>query len=341
MTETAPKSSVHFPIEFNKTKAYEDVRKQLEFGYRVPGTVEHNACADWIRDELDPVTDAVITHNFTLPGPSETQIHCQNILGKLNTNNSNIIIIAAHWDSRAIAEKDSVNTTQPIPGANDGGSGVAVALELARVFYKNRESFESQIWFLFFDAEDQGSGGIEGWGWAEGASAFRDEINQFYDNMTEQFSFLILLDMVGGHDLKFMDERYSNNELQEAVFQEGRDLGYYNAFPKNPYASWITDDHLPFRNLMPTLDLIINFISGEWDHHHTHQDNLENIDDESLLITGSTLESFMYTHHGQATWNPNSTKWIIIGSVGGVALIGAATFFIILKIKRKRNMGLF
>ena len=341
LTYTSPNSSVHFPIEFNKTQAYEDIRTQLDFGYRVPGTVEHNACADWICSELQPVTDEVVTHNFSLPVPEDDPIHCQNILGKLNTNESNIIIISAHWDSRAIAEKDTISQDQPIPGANDGGSGVAVALELARVFHKNKAQFNSQIWFLFFDAEDQGSGGIEGWGWAEGAAAFRADINSFYNTTSEEFSFLILLDMVGGHGLKFIDERNSNNELQETVFQEGRDLGYLSAFPKYPEANWITDDHVPFRNLMPTLDLIINFYnpSSGWDYHHTHQDNLDNIDEDSLRITGSTIESFLYSYHGKTTWNQNNTKWIIIGSVGGVALIGAAVGVVFLKRKRKSNIS--
>jgi hypothetical protein len=289
-----PESSVHFPIEFNATQAYEDIRTQLDFGFRVPGTIAHNACADWIRNELQPVTDEVITHNFEL-----TSIQCQNILGKLNTNKSNIIIIAAHWDSRAIAEKDTLNQSQPIPGANDGGSGVAVALELARVFYRNRDSFDSQLWFLFFDAEDQGSGGIPGWDWAEGAYAFRDEIDHYYNSSSENFSFFILLDMVGGHDLEFVDEQYSNEDLRRTVFQEGRDLGYYNAFPKNPKTMWITDDHRAFTSLMPTLDLIIDFVNGPWTHHHTHTDNLENIDEKSLEATGSTVESFIYTYHGQ------------------------------------------
>jgi glutaminyl-peptide cyclotransferase len=334
-----PNSSVHFPIEFNATKAYEDIRTQLEFGYRVPGTEPHNACANWMRNELQNMTDEVITHNFSLPGPDENPIYCQNVLGKLNTNYSNIIIIAAHWDSRAIAEKDDVNKSDPIPGANDGGSGVAVALELARVFYRNRDEFASQIWYLFLDAEDQGSGGISGWNWAEGAEAFANDINQFYNNNTEEFSFFILLDMVGGYGLKFIDEKNSNNELQDAVFQEGRDLGYLFAFPNNPEGTWITDDHVPFKSLMPTLDLIINFYnpSSGWDHHHTHQDNLENIDVNSLEITGSTMESFMYTYHGKTTWNANTIKWlIIVGSIGGVAAVAVITFSI-LKVRKMRK----
>ncbi len=320
-------------------EAYEDVRTQLDFGYRVPGTLEHNACADWIRNELLPVTDEVVTHNFSLPDTEDDPIYCQNILGKLNTNYSNIIIISAHWDSRAIAEKDTVNQDQPIPGANDGASGVAVALELARVFHRNKAEFNSQIWFLFFDAEDQGSGGIADWGWAEGATEFRADIESFYNSASEQFSFLLLLDMVGGHDLKFIDERYSNNELQEAVFNEGRELGYLRAFPKVPDSNWISDDHLPFRNLMPTLDLIINFYnpSSGWDYHHTHQDNLDNIDEDSLEITGSTVESFVYTYHGKTTWNQNYVKWIIIGCVGGISVAAIMTFSLLRRKKMIKN----
>ncbi len=333
-----PNSSIHLPIEFNATQAYEDVRTQLEFGYRVPGTMEHNACADWMRDELQPVTDIVVTHNFSLPISGKDPIHCQNILGKLNTNQTNIVILAAHWDSRAIAEKDTVNTSDPIPGANDGASGVAVILELARVFYQNREEFDSQIWFLLFDAEDQGSGGIEGWYWAEGANAFSEDLDEFYNTTTETFSFFILLDMVGGKNLKFMDETNSNNELQDAVFQEGRELGYLTEFPKNPIKRRIIDDHIYFTNKMPTLDLIIDFIAGPWTYHHTHQDNLENIDINSLKATGSTIESFIYSYHGKSNWKGNWTILITTGSITGIIIITVGSVVIGIKMKKRKNL---
>ncbi|MBN2157624.1 MAG: M28 family peptidase [Candidatus Lokiarchaeota archaeon] len=336
---THPISSVHLPTEFNATHAYEDIRTQLEFGYRVPGTIEHNACAEWIRSQLYAVTDEVVTHQFSLPGPQGEPIYCQNILGKLNTNKSNIIIIGAHWDSRAIAEKDTINTTQPIPGANDGGSGVAVTLELARVFYNHREEFNSQIWFLFLDAEDQGGGGIADWYWAEGAREFSSTIHDFFDNSTETFSFFLLLDMVGGHSLQFMDELYSNNDLQQAVFSEGRELGYLFQFPKNPTKRYITDDHIYFRPIMPTLDLIIDFVEGPWTHHHTHEDNLDNIDIDSLKVTGRTVESFMYTYHGKSNWKKNWTVWMIIGSISGVGIVTIVSVLIGIRWKKKRSLG--
>ncbi len=334
------------PLYFNETAAYDDIETQLSFGPRVPGTSSHDDCADWIRAELLNVTDTVVTHNFTIQKSGEPSYQCQNVLGKINPHEENIVILSAHWDSRNVAEKDTENQSFPIPGANDGGSGVAVLLELSRVLYEYKNELDCQLWFLFLDAEDQGYSrgmyGLQGWGWAEGSIVFANEIDSFYNSTSETIDCFILLDMVGGSNLKFVKESRSNEALHDSIFDEGIKLGYYEAFPSQPKSMYITDDHVAFDEIgIPVIDLIIDFINGEWTYHHTHSDDLSNIDVASLSITGRTLESFLkkyYTINQNKDWRktdlPVSTYLLIaIGSVfvGGILLVS------ILNRKQKRS----
>lgn len=337
-------------LDFNATNAYNYIIKQLYFGFRVPGFQAHRDCAAWINQTLQNLMESVIVHNFTVQKTGQPLYECQNILGKINTNKSEIVILGAHWDSRAVAEKDSYNRTQPIPGANDGASGVAVLLELAHILNQSKDEINAQIWFLFIDAEDQGESrnvyGIEGWRWCEGAIAFTQDLTLFYDSPNEAINAFILLDMVGGTNLKFVDEAHSTNTLQNALFRVGRSLGYTTQFPSNPKLMTILDDHVYFiKKGIPSVNLIINFIDGPWTHHHKHSDNLENIDIESLNITGRTVESFVKSYYsttelpnwGSAGNNDLWQEWIwpILLIVG----IGVAFFLINKYAQRDRSRG--
>ncbi|MHA1729206.1 MAG: M28 family peptidase [Promethearchaeota archaeon] len=313
-------------LQFNSSNAYKHIVSQLDFGFRVPGFAAHEQCADWIRSQMQNKTDQTLTQNFSVH-----DINCQNVLGKLNTDKQEIVIFGAHWDSRAIAEKDPVveNKTTPIPGANDGGSGVAVLIEFARILYDIKEDLNVQIWFLFIDAEDQGSGGMTDWSWCEGSKAFTAEIEDYYSTKNDTVDCFILLDMVGGTNLIFIDETKSTNSLQESIFTEGRNLGYSSAFPTNPKLMGITDDHVPFLNLgISSVDLIIDFVSGPWIHHHKHSDNLANIDINSLEITGRTVESWVKNHYTNTvlpSWEDGSESWT-------TRLIQVLAFFAVLSI---------
>ncbi|MFW9952627.1 MAG: M28 family peptidase, partial [Candidatus Thorarchaeota archaeon] len=159
------------------------------------------------------------------------------MLFKLNENNSNILILGAHYDSRAKATKDTTDPNSPVPGANDGASGSAVLIELANALYARRNEITTQIWFLFFDAEDQGydlDAGISGWDWCEGSKRFVMEITSFYNNSKESFEAMVLLDMIGGINLQFINEQRSTSSLLNELFETGKALGFTNEFPQNP-----------------------------------------------------------------------------------------------------------
>ncbi|MCE7741310.1 MAG: M28 family peptidase [Candidatus Heimdallarchaeota archaeon] len=339
------KTSVNadLPLDFNATYAFNHISTQLDFGFRVPGTTDHVNCSEWIGNQVSSSVDEVIRHNFTIQKESQPSYNCQNILGKLNTDKKNIVILASHWDSRNVAEKDYVNQSLPIPGANDGASSVGVLLEMARVLNLYKEFLDCEVWFLFLDAEDQGSSGgmygLEGWDWAEGAKEFAENIDDFYSS-TEEIECFILLDMVGGFDLEFVQESRNDANLQEAIFSIGQLLGYSVAFPDDPKEMSITDDHVAFDEIgIPVIDLIIDFVASNWTYHHTHSDDLSNIDIESLKITGQAIEAFIKTYYAEGDnleWNGGAfSNTFLILSVSVFVIVAVFTVnFLITKRKK-------
>ena len=278
------------------------VQDQLDIGFRIPGTEGRINCTNYFISKFKEIDSnfSSFLHNFTTHSTE-----CQNVLFKLNQNDSNIVILGAHYDSRAKATKDPnpLNRTEPVPGANDGASGSAVLIELAKALYQSKENLSCQVWFLFFDAEDQGIDGggygIDGWSWVEGSQRFVTDINNFYDGETEHFECMVLLDMVGGVNLRFINEQYSTSSLLDELFAVGRALGYSSQFPTNPERNEIIDDHRAFVNIgIPSADLIINFWDNpNWPHHHTTQDNINYISNGSLEVTGRTIEQFIYNNY--------------------------------------------
>ena len=192
-------TNINIELNFDGDPAYSYVVDQININtthFRIPGTQGREDCANYFITkfrEIDPTFNFVL-HNFTI-----LSVECQNVLFKMNENFSNIVILGAHYDSRAKATKDSSYPDLPVPGANDGASGSAVLIELAEVLYQRRQELSVQIWFLFFDAEDQGidnAPGIPGWDWCEGSSKFVQNITNFYNSSYEKFDAMILLDMV-------------------------------------------------------------------------------------------------------------------------------------------------
>ncbi|OLS12045.1 MAG: peptidase M28 [Promethearchaeota archaeon CR_4] len=288
------------PLIFNADNAYSAIQDQLNLGNRIPGTTAREDCANYFKEKLAPYT-TVIDHNYTLHGTA-----CQNVVGILNpTVSGNIVIIGAHYDSRAISEKDPISPASPCPGANDGAAGSAVLLELTRILYQIRQILRVQIWFVFFDAEDQGYGGLSGWNYAEGSQVFASHLETILGlTPLSEVKLMLLLDMVGGTGLRFAKDGYSNSTIQDLFFQLGRDLGYTSAFPTDPhYFSNLLDDHKWFAARgIPSVDFIIDFTdtSGPWPYHHTTGDNLTHINTDSLTITGRTLERFFHEYYVSA-----------------------------------------
>ena len=255
-------------LSFDSSRAYADVQTQVAFGPRMPGSAGHAQVREWMRAELESAGWQVEVHE------SERMGHpIYNIIAKLNAEPPQIIL-GAHYDTRFIADNDPDLTkrTEPVPGANDGASGVAVLLELARSLPKDTPP----IWLVFFDTEDNGR--IEGWDWILGSRAFTEEI-------PINPRAVVIVDMIGDADLNIYLEKNSNVAIRTEIWSMAASLGYGDVFINEEKFSML-DDHTPFlEKNIPAVD-IIDFDYPYW---HTTQDTPDKVSAESLHAVGDTL----------------------------------------------------
>jgi Zn-dependent M28 family amino/carboxypeptidase len=254
---------------FDGERAYADVIYQIDLGPRTVGSDAHASIVSWLQEELDRNGWEVSVQDSTRLG-----VRVQNIIGKRGTGDE-WIILGAHYDSRSAADQDSEPSerSKPVPGANDGASGVAVLLELSRVL---SEKLEKQIWLVFIDAEDNGN--IQGQDWIIGS-------REFVDKLEGTPNAAVIIDMIGDADLKVYWERNSDPTLLQAIWGTANELGYSDIFiPEYKYR--IIDDHIPFlRAGIPAVD-IIDFDYPYW---HTTEDTADKVSPDSLAIIGNTL----------------------------------------------------
>jgi len=266
------------PVEFDGARAYADVQAQLAFGSRVPGTEGHTKIQEWIRQELEKAGWQVeVQESQALGHPVE------NIVAKRG-DASPQIIIGTHYDTRMFADQDPdpAQHTNYVPGANDGASGVAVLLGLAR----SLPSDTVPVWLVFFDAEDNGN--IEGWDWILGS-------REFVKNNPVQPRAAIIVDMIGDADLNIYKERNSNPDLTDTIWAAAKGLGYESKFIPE-YKHSMLDDHTPFLQAgIPAVD-IIDFDYPYW---HTVQDTADKVSAESLQAVGETLYAWVMQQSGQ------------------------------------------
>jgi Zn-dependent M28 family amino/carboxypeptidase len=192
------------------------------------------------------------------------------------------VILGAHYDTRIYASRDpdAAKQTQPVPGADDGASGVAVLLELARTLPQDG----TPAWLVFFDAEDNGE--IPGWDWLLGSKAFVAQ-------MKVRPKAMVLLDMVGQENLSIPMESNSDPALRAAIWDAAARLGYENVFlPHTKYS--IEDDHLPFIDAgIPAVDII----DIDYPYWHTTSDLPEHVSPRSLQIVGEVVSAWLQEQH--------------------------------------------
>ena len=194
------------------------------------------------------------------------------------------VIIGAHYDSRIFADRDPLfsNRTQPVPGANDGASGVSVLLELARVLPTN---LGANVWLVFFDAEDNGS--LPGGEWIIGSRVFVESLEGEPDAV-------VIVDMIGDSDLNIFIEKYSDQNMSQEIWGIAADLGYDNQFIAAPKHR-IIDDHLPFVQAGIQAVDIIDFDYPYW---HTVADSVDKVSAVSLNIVGEVLLAWVMERYG-------------------------------------------
>jgi len=262
--------------QFDAARAYRATQIQVEFGPRTPGSVSHTQTVDWAANELETNGWSVERQIGSYAGQKLT-----NIIGKKGSSGP-LILIAAHYDSRLVADQDSAypSIEQPVPGANDGASGVAVLIELSRTLEIKPGM---QVWLVLFDGEDQGN--LPGWDWILGS-------RMFVQNMDKIPTAVVIVDMVGDRDLNILRETNSDDPLQNDIWQVARESGYGDFFiDQHGYS--ILDDHTPFLEKgVPALD-IIDFDYPYW---HTSADTLDKISPDSLEAVGRTIENWVESY---------------------------------------------
>ena len=310
-------------IEFNADSAYAFAAAQCDFGPRTMNSEAHEKCGEWIAEKFKEYGCEVEMQKADLKGFDGTTLKSNNIIAKYNPSATKRILICAHWDSRPWADNDpdEANHKTPVMAANDGASGVAVMLELARLVSnanvngngnENADSTltshpspltsEIGIDFVCFDAEDWGvpswsDVADDGSSWALGAQHWAANLPK-----GKKPEFGILLDMVGGEGAQFhkegMSQKYAPNIVNK-VWKAARIAGYGSFFPDSE-GGFVNDDHVPVNETagIQTIDIIPYYpdcqASSFGPTWHTINDTMEHIDKNTLKAVGQTLVQVIF-----------------------------------------------
>ena len=293
---------------FNADSAYAFCEAQCQFGPRTMNSQAHERCGQWIASKFKSFGMQVTMQRADVTGYDGTTLHATNIIASYRPDAAERILVCAHWDSRPWADNDpdSANWRKPVMAANDGASGVAVMLELARLLHSSGQAPAPHIGidFICFDAEDWGTPQWaedvnSGDSWALGAQHWA--VNPHREGYTARFG--ILLDMVGGQGARFYQEGFSKMyapDVVKRVWRAAKVVGYESFFPKRE-GGGITDDHVPVNEKanIPTIDIIPYYpdcqqssFGPTW---HTVSDDMEHIDRNSLQAVGQTVVQVLFS----------------------------------------------
>jgi glutaminyl-peptide cyclotransferase len=277
---------------FNGDAAFTHLVAQCDFGPRNPGSVGHQKALDYFLNVLTTLADTVSTQSFTEIMPrSKQKVEMHNIIAQFNPKAKKQIMISAHWDTRPWGDRSLgiMRKDQPILGANDGASGVAILLELAKVLHDNPQKIGVNL--VLFDAEDFGSSG-DSWSYCKGSQYFAKNLPITLPE------YAINLDMVGDANLEIYIERISYKQNPSLVLDlwglaEELKLSGFKKMAK--YS--IFDDHVPLYELagIPAVDIIdFDYPDEKTNYHHTYNDIVENCSPESLRQVGTLMVHHIY-----------------------------------------------
>lgn len=273
----------------NADSAFAHIRTQVDFGPRVPGTPGHARQLAWMAGYLRDRADTVIEQRFTSTLTTGKTLELTNVFARFNPDAQDRILLVTHWDTRPTADNeiDKAKRGQAISGANDGGSGTALMLEIANVLSKNRAPIGVDL--LFVDGEDYGPGSDDMY---LGAKYFAANLPPGYRPL-----YGILLDMIGDQNPQFPVETNSKElapEVVDRVWRTAADLGLGNYFPNSPGGA-IEDDHLPLNQAgIRTID-IIDFDYGTANQFwHTSQDVIEHTSPLGLGVVGRVVLELIF-----------------------------------------------
>lgn len=274
---------------FDGQRAYDDLVKQCDLGTREPGSAGAKAAIIFFQKTLTPLADEVHLQTFKQDDPySELQLELTNIVARFEPQKTQRIILCAHWDTRPRAEYDDYFPEKPMIGANDGASGVAILLEIARQLQASPANPGIDI--VLFDGEDYG----EPRDLQHYLLGSRYYVDHPFLPMAQQ---VILLDMVGDANLTLKIDPVSYRSaprVMEEIWSLAAELGY-DQF-QLVQGSAMYDDHVPFiEKNIPAIDIIdFEYPGPENRYWHTHDDTPDKCSPESLEAVGNTVLSWLY-----------------------------------------------
>jgi Zn-dependent M28 family amino/carboxypeptidase len=300
-TVSTPAVTVEVP-KFNADSAYAFVQRQVDFGPRVPNTEAHKKAASYLEAKLRSYGAQLTIQSFKAPTFDGEVLDLKNIVASFNPDKQKRILLVAHWDTRPFADKDSVKVDAPFDGANDGGSGVGVLLEIARQLQSNKPRAGVDI--ILFDGEDWGEKdnmnkpalpqGWEDW-WCLGSQYWSK--NPHKPGYRAYYG--IDLDMVGAPDARFFREGTSMEyapRIVEKVWSIAAQLGYSGQFITEDTHALTDDNYFVSKNArIPTVDIVhYDSRNGFPDFHHTTKDNMSTIDKGTLSVVGTTVLNVVF-----------------------------------------------
>ncbi len=274
---------------FDGESAMRYVQAQMQFGARIPGSLGAQRAGDWIIAEMNSRADTVIVQSWTHTTADGKQLPMRNILARFRPADASRILYVTHWDTRPVSDNSSNlgERQMPVPGANDGGSGVALFMALADALKKAPPP--SGVDLLFVDGEDYGSFGPPMVDVLIGSTWFASHLPEpGYKPI-----FGVLWDMIGDRDLKIKKELYSIQgapEVVDRVWRVAAELGHDDVFVDEQYGYGITDDHVP---LLQAGLRVIDVIDIDYPNHHRPTDTIDKISARSLSIVGEVAEALL------------------------------------------------
>jgi hypothetical protein len=283
-SESAPAGT---PFDGEVARGY--VKAQLDFGARVPGTEAHRKAGDWISEQMRQRADTVIEQRWNHVTAKGDTLPLRNIFARYRPQATTRLLYVTHWDSRPVSDQaeDDAQRALPVPGANDGASGVALFIALGDILKRTPPTIGVDL--LFVDGEDYGTFGPPNVDVLLGSTYFAANMPPAYQPI-----FGVLWDMIGDAELEIPQEGYSVERAPEVVsrvWDTAAKLGYQKYFPPRVGMS-ITDDHIPLLDKgLRVIDVIdIDYLGppggSKPNYHHTPEDTLDKISARSLKIVG-------------------------------------------------------
>ena len=282
---------------FDEDHAFSYLVAQCDFGPRNPGSDGYYACLDYLITELDKSANEIILQDFSYQEQRyNKRYNLENIVARFNPDAEFQTVISAHWDTRPWADQEDLrqDRDQPIIGANDGASGVAILLELAKIMGENPPPIGVNL--VFFDGEDLGVPG-ENETYCQGSRFFAKNLP------IPRPDEAINLDMVGDKQLVLPIERYSleyHPKLVRHLWDRAKDMGLDAFIGRVDYA--IYDDHIPLNEIagIPSINIIdFKYPNSYANFWHTLNDIPENCSEESLGQVGDLMVDYIYNREEQ------------------------------------------